>query len=268
MKWSWFVICFRRAQSALWNEYVFWKSFQLRADISAISIDQTIMNIFVIYSDEVWKIELGSFVLSFDQNVEFLIDVVVQIGNDVWMSGWNRCAVMIEKTLNMIARYWPLFQSLCLVSSGIHDACERKMNLSTLTFVYVIKYLFTTMSSLFSKAFFMSSWHNKFPFYFLMWTLKNFLKKNQSRIRIEYQMTKSELEIITDINFIVRLWFFFVCYILQSIRNVSCYFPDDIHDHLSIQSSKFPDSIILMQDSIAKITIIQNYINGVDQTLN
>ena len=45
-------------------------------------------------------------------------------------------------------------------------------------------------------------------------------------------------------------------------------FPDDMHDYLSIHSSKLPGSIILMQDSIAKTTIIQNYINAIDQTLN
>ena len=72
------------------------KRFRLLADISKIFIDQIIMIIFVIYSDEVWKIELGSFVLSFDQNVEFHIVVVIHLRNDVWMSDWNRYDVIIE----------------------------------------------------------------------------------------------------------------------------------------------------------------------------
>ena len=64
----------------------------------------------------------------------------------------------------LMTRYWHDVKSLCSVSTLFHNARERKVNLSTLISVYARKYLITTMSSLFSNAVFMSSWHMKFHF--------------------------------------------------------------------------------------------------------
>ena len=146
---------------------------------------------------------------------------MVQIGNDVWMSGWNRCDVIIENTLIMITRFWHDVKSLCLVSTfTIIRANVKKIHWRWYLF-FARTYLITTMSSLFSNAVFMSSWHMKFSFHFFQYKKykQNILKCNWIS---DSQIWTRNYELIS-ISSCESDSIFVLFYTLQSIRNLICY---------------------------------------------